>query len=91
MTQIVLGDEERRNLREGVYPFAEATPLNHIEEIVDEVQQATKVRMLQKFSIWLLQRANNDSSRAKRQTKAYALWLRFTQEHPEALPEKDKQ
>ena len=86
MTEINLGDDERRSIREGVYPFSEATPLNHIEDIVDKIQQATRVRMLQKFSIWLIGQANKDSKTKLRQTKAYDLWLRFTKEHPEALP-----
>ncbi len=82
----MLGALERKDIREKTYSFSEATPLDDIEERVDEVQKATIELCLKKFSIWLIREANRDSKTKLRQTKAYDLWLRFTKDYPQALP-----
>ncbi len=44
----MLTAEERKSIREKVYPFSQATPLKHAEEIVDKVQIATELKITEK-------------------------------------------
>ena len=41
----MLTPEERKIIREKVYPFSEASPLNNAEDLVDKVQIATEAKI----------------------------------------------
>lgn len=46
MEQIKLTPEERKEIREDVYPFSEAIPLNDLDELIDAVQVSTIDKIL---------------------------------------------